>query len=68
VVVVLFKTGAQVPVIPLVEVVGKGDTVAPEQMGATVLNAGVMFGITVTVNVVPATHPAEVGVNTYVPE
>ena len=64
----MFKAGAQVPVMPLLEVVGNADKVAPEQIGATVLNVGVMFGFTVTVNVVPATHPAEVGVNTYVPE
>ena len=64
----MFKAGAQVPVIPLLEVVGSADKVAPEQIGATALNVGVMFGFTVTVNVVPATHPAEVGVNTYVPE
>ena len=68
VVAVLFKAGAQVPVMPLLEVVGSADTVAPEQIGATVVNVGVMFGVTVTENVVPATHPAEVGVNTYVPE
>jgi hypothetical protein len=52
----------------LLDVVGNGDKVAPEQIGATVLNTGVMFGFTVTVNVVPATHPAEVGVNIYEPE
>jgi hypothetical protein len=64
----LSKAGAQVPVMPLLEVVGSAARVAPEQIGATVLNTGVMFGFTVTVNVVPSTHPAEVGVNSYEPE
>lgn len=62
------KAGAQVPVMPLLEVVRSGDKVAPEQIGVTGSNVGVMFGFTVTVNVVPSTHPAEVGVNTYEPE
>ena len=35
VVAVLFKAGDQVPLIPLVDVVGKADNVAPEQIGAT---------------------------------
>lgn len=34
---------------PLFEVVGSGDKLAPEQIGATALNVGVMFGLTVTV-------------------
>jgi hypothetical protein len=40
VVVVLFNAGDQVPVIPLLEVVGNADKVAPEQIGATALNVG----------------------------
>ena len=56
VVVVLFKAGAQVPAIPLVDVVGNAVSVAPEQIGATALNVGVTFGLTVIVNVVVVAH------------
>ena len=62
VVVVLLSAGAQDPVMPLVEVVGKADKVAPEQIGATALKAGVMFGLTVMVNVVVVAHCPAVGV------
>ena len=48
---------------PLVEVVGNADKVAPEQIGATALNVGVMFGLTVIVNVVVVAHCPAVGVN-----
>ena len=48
--------GDQVPFIPLVDVVGSADKVAPEQIGATALNVGVMFGLTVIVNVVVVAH------------
>ena len=63
VVVVLSKAGDQVPVIPLVEVVGNADKVAPEQIGATALNVGVIFGLTVIVSVVVVAHCPAVGVN-----
>ena len=53
---VLFNAGDQVPVIPLLEVVGSADKVAPEQMGATALNVGVIFGFTVMVKVVVVAH------------
>ena len=56
VVAVLFSAGDQVPVNPLLEVVGSAVSVAPEQMGATALNVGVMFGLTVMVNVVVVAH------------
>ena len=58
VVAVLFNTGDQLPVIgvALVDDVGSGDNVAPEQIGATALNVGVMFGLTVIVNVVVVAH------------
>ena len=56
VVVVLFKAGAQVPVIPLLDVVGRAVSVAPEQIGATAVNVGVIFGLTVMVNVVVVAH------------
>jgi hypothetical protein len=53
VVAVLFSAGAQVPVMPLLDVVGSGERVAPEQIGATAVNVGVTFVLTVT------TVPAE---------
>ena len=59
----LFKAGAQVPVIPLVDVLGNAVNVAPEQIGATAVNVGVMFGLTVIVNVVVVAHCPAVGVN-----
>jgi hypothetical protein len=66
VVAVLSKAGAQVPVIPLFDVVGSADKVAPEQIGATALNVGVTFGLTVIVNVVVVAHCPAVGVKVYV--
>ena len=62
VVAVLFKAGDQVPVIPSIDVVGNGDNSAPEQIAATGLNVGVVFGLTVTVNVVVVAHWPAVGV------
>ena len=56
VVAVLFNAGDQVPVNPLLEVVGSAVSVAPEQMGATDVNVGVMFGLTVIVKVVVVAH------------
>ena len=54
----LTTDGFHVPVIPLVDVVGNVGTVPPEQMVSVVpkLNVGVMFGLTVTVNVVVVAH------------
>jgi hypothetical protein len=66
VVVVLSKAGDQVPVIPLLEVVGSGDRVAPEHIGATAVNVGVTFGLTVIVIVAVVAHCPAVGVNVYV--
>ena len=59
---VLSKAGAHEPVIPLLDVVGSGDKVAPEQIGATELNVGITFGLTVIVNVVVVAHCPAVGV------
>ena len=56
VVTVLSSAGAQVPVIPLVDVPGSAVSTAPEQMGATAVNVGVMFGFTVMVKVVVVAH------------
>jgi hypothetical protein len=44
VVVVLFKAGDQVPVIPLVEVVGNGVETPPEQIAGTAVKVGVNTG------------------------
>ena len=52
----MFSAGDQVPVIPLLDVVGNGFSVAPEQIGATALNVGRMFGLTTIVNVVVVAH------------
>ena len=52
----MFKAGDQAPVIPLLDVVGSAFNVAPEQMGATAVKVGVMFGFTVMVNVVVVAH------------
>ena len=51
---VLFNAGDQVPVMPLVEVVGNAARLAPAQIGATVANVGVMLLDTVTSNVTAA--------------
>jgi len=53
---VLSKAGAHVPVIPLLEVVGNGDKVVPEQIGATAVNVGVVFELTVIVKVAVVAH------------
>ena len=52
----MLNAGAHVPVIPLVDVVGKAVNVAPEQIAATGVNAGTTLGLTVTVNVVVVAH------------
>jgi len=52
----LFSAGVHVPVIPLLDVVGSAVSVVPEQIGATVVNVGVMFGLTVIVKVVVVAH------------
>jgi len=62
VVVVLFKAGAHVPLIPLLEVVGNAVKVAPEQIGATAVKVGVTCGFTVMVSVVVVAHCPALGV------
>ena len=62
VVAVLFNAGLQVPVMPLLEVVGSAASAAPEQIGATAVNVGVTFGLTVIVKVVVVAHCPAVGV------
>jgi hypothetical protein len=61
-VVVLSKAGAHEPVIPLLEVVGNGAKVAPEQIGVTAVNVGVILGLTVIVKVAVVAHCPAVGV------
>ena len=41
---------------PFVDVVGKGDNVAPEQIGATALKVGVVAGFTVILIVAVVAH------------
>jgi len=41
---------------PLLDVVGKAVRVAPEQIGATTVNVGVIFGFTTIVSVVVVAH------------
>ena len=62
--------GLHVPVIPLVDVAGNEGAVAPPQIVAEVpkLKVGVIFGLTVTVNVVVVAHNPAVGVKVYVAE
>ena len=55
-VVVLSKTGAQVPVMPLLEVVGNAVNVAPEHIGTIAVNVGVALVLTVIVNVAVVAH------------
>ena len=62
VVAVLSKAGAHVPVMPLLEVVGTADKVAPLQIGATAVKVGVTFGLTVIVKVAVVAHCPAVGV------
>jgi hypothetical protein len=46
----LFKTGDQTPVRPSLEVIGSGLKTAPEQIGATGANVGILrHGVTVIV-------------------
>ena len=61
----MFNAGDQLPVIgvALVDDVGSGDNVAPEQIGATALNVGVMLGLTVMVIVAVVAHCPAAGVN-----
>ena len=60
---VLFNAGDHVPVMLLFEIVGNADKLAPEHIGATAVNVGVIIGLTVIVNVVVVAHWPESGVN-----
>ena len=65
VVATLLSAGDQVPVMPLLEAVGKAAKVPPAQIGATCVNVGIMFGLTVMVIVAIVAHNPEVGVKVY---
>ena len=56
VVAVLFNAGLQVPVMPLIDVVGNAAKAPPEQIAATAAKVGVTFGLTVIVKVVVVAH------------
>jgi len=56
VVVVLLTEGDQLPVMPLVEVVGNAGTLAPLQYGPTAANVGVTLGVIVIVSCVVVAH------------
>ena len=59
---VLSSAGDHEPVIPLLDVVGNGFSVAPEQIGATAVNVGVTLGLTTIIKVVVVAHCPAVGV------
>ena len=54
--VVLSNAGDQVPVMPLLEVVGNGAKVAPEQIGDTAVNVGVILELTAIGKVAVVAH------------
>ena len=56
VVAVLLIAGFQVPVMPLVDVVGSAGIEAPLQNGPTAANVGVTFGVMVIVSDVVVAH------------
>ena len=59
---VLFNAGAQVPVMPLFDVVGSAASVLPVQIGGPAVNVGIVFGSTVIINVVVVAHTPGAGV------
>jgi hypothetical protein len=62
----LLRAGDHTPVYPLREVVGKAVKVPPEQIGATAIKVGSIFGFTVMVSVAVVAHCPAVGVKVYV--
>ena len=65
-VVVLFNAGVHTPVIPLLEVISNGDSVAPTQIAATWVNVGVTIGFTTMISVTIVADWPIAGVNVYV--
>ena len=55
--------GLQVPVTPLLDVVGSTGAADPLHIGAGVVNVGTVCGFTVTVRVAVVAHKPAVGVN-----
>ncbi|MNS59650.1 hypothetical protein D3C72_926120 [compost metagenome] len=66
VVAVLLIAGDQVPMIPLLDCVGRAAKVVPAQMAGTCVNPGSTTGLTVIVIVVLPAHWFALGVNVYV--
>lgn len=62
----LSNAGDQLPIIPFKEVVGNAANAAPEQIGATAVNAGETVGFTLMTSVVVVAHCPEFGVKVYV--
>ena len=62
-VVLLTTEGFHVPVIPFIDIVGRTGAVLPEQIGAILLNVGVMLEVILTVNVAVVPHCPGSGVN-----
>jgi hypothetical protein len=60
--VLLTVAGLHVPIIPLVEVVGRTGAGDPLQIGAMALKVGVVGEFTVTVSVAPVAHCPTIGV------
>ena len=58
----MFNAGDHVPVIPLVEVVGRALKLAPEHIAPTAVNVGVTFGLTVTAVTVIIDQPLTLSV------
>jgi len=61
--VLLTTAGVQVPVMPLIDVVGNTGAAVPEQIGAIAAKVGVTFGVTVTSIVAAVAHCPASGVN-----
>ena len=61
-VVILLTAGAHVPVIPLLDVVGRTGAADPLQIEGTAVKVGVIKGLTVTVSVVVVAQSPAVGV------
>jgi hypothetical protein len=59
---VLLSAGLHVPVMPLMELVGKVVSAVPSQMAGTGLKFGVTNGFTVIVSVVVVAHSLAAGV------
>ena len=59
----LSNAGDQLPVMPLLDVVGNDASGVPEQIGFIAVNVGVILLLTVIVNIVVVAHCPAFGVN-----